>query len=77
MTPEEFERIGVGATVSNAAGHDCMWTGDLLEPGLWEALRLELQRRFRRSTGEVMAVLSIDLNPAAIRSSSDHGKGET
>lgn len=63
MTPEEFKSIGDAATVSNAAGHGCMWTGDLLEPELWEALRLELQRRFRRSTGETMAVLSIELHP--------------
>ncbi len=63
MTPEEFESIGNQACVSVAAGHACMWQGELLEPHLWEALRAELQRRYRRSTGETMAVLTIETPP--------------
>jgi hypothetical protein len=61
MTREDLILIGNQANVSVAAGHDAYWSGPLLEPRLWEDLRLELQRRFRRSTGETMAVLTIDL----------------
>jgi hypothetical protein len=71
MTPEDFERIGNQALVSLAAGHDCMWQGDLLEPHLWEALRLELQRRYRRSTGETMAVLTIEASPPPSNQTTD------
>lgn len=60
MTREDFNRIGDQACVSVAAGHACSWQGNLLEPRLWEALRIELQRRYRRSTGETQAVLTID-----------------
>lgn len=63
MTPEEFWKIGEGAAVSNAAGHDCLWRGVSLDPALWEALRIEMQRRYRRSTGEIQAVLTIELTP--------------
>ncbi|WP_267550291.1 hypothetical protein [Rhizobium rhizogenes] len=53
--------------------------GDTLPPALWEELRQRLQRIYRKSTGETMAVLSFDNNPvAAIRSlakakEADHG----
>ncbi len=75
MTPEDIIRIGEAATVSVAAGHDCHWHGNLLEPRLWEALRLELQRRFRRSTGEPMAVITIDLTGGVtnVAKGRDHG----
>ncbi|TCP88940.1 hypothetical protein C8J31_102109 [Rhizobium sp. PP-CC-2G-626] len=65
MSPEDFKRIGEEACVSIAADHDCYWRPEdgLLQPSLWEALRVEMQRRFRRSTGEKMAVLTIELTP--------------
>ena len=31
-----------------------------LEPHLWEALRLEMQRRWREATGEEHAVLTVE-----------------
>lgn len=75
MTPDEFKKIGEASCVSNAAGHDCLWQGRFLEPQLWEALRIELQRRFRRSTGETMAVLSIELTPADLDTSDADANG--
>jgi hypothetical protein len=65
MTPEELKGTIEKACVNVAASHDCMWTGNRLDPRLWEALRIELQRRYRRSTGETMAVLTIDNSPTA------------
>ena len=35
-----------------------------LEPRLWEDLRLRLQAIYRKATGEDMAVLTVDHNPA-------------
>ena len=61
MTRERMIEILDGACVSVAACHDCRWDGTLLEPRLWEELRIELQRRFRRSTGEERAIIFIDL----------------
>lgn len=61
MTPEELKRIVENAQVDSAAAPDYRWQGDLLHPRLWEALRTELQRRYRRSTGEPHAVLTVDL----------------
>ncbi|MDO3431220.1 hypothetical protein QWJ46_00835 [Rhizobium sp. CBN3] len=58
MTMEEFERIADQALVSIAAGHDAFWQGNLLEPRLWEDLRIEMQRRLRRSTGEPHAIVT-------------------
>lgn len=63
LTPEELKRIGNHAWVSNAAGPDVLWPGNLLPQELWEDLRTELQRRYRRSTGENMAVLTIENAP--------------
>lgn len=31
-----------------------------LEPNLWEALRVELQRRWREATGEEHAILTVE-----------------
>lgn len=59
MTMEDFKRIGDQACVSVAAGHDCMWDGVLLEQSLWPALVEEMQRRYRRSTGDSSAVLTL------------------
>lgn len=63
MTHEDFKRIGERACVSVAAGHDAHWKGGYLDPSLWEDLRIELQRRYRRSTGETHAILTIVNNP--------------
>jgi hypothetical protein len=70
MTFEDIRRMGNEARISIAAGADHHWAlsferGEFLEPGLFEALRLELQRRYRRATGEEHAVLTIVNNPEA------------
>lgn len=62
MTRDDLKCVVDNARVSNAAGPDYLWPGFLLEPRLWEALRIELQARYRRSTGEAMAVLSVQLS---------------
>lgn len=59
MTRDDLKCVVDNACVSNAAGPDYLWPGFLLEPRLWDALRIELQSRYRRSTGETMAVLSV------------------
>lgn len=65
-TWEHIQRIGDEASVKLSADDD-YGTGsrDRLKPELWEALRLELQRRYRRATGEEFAVLTITNNPEA------------
>lgn len=63
MTPEDFQRIGDNAHVGMAAHGKNALTGgpvDRLPPRLWEALRLELQRRYRNATGEEFAVLAVE-----------------
>lgn len=55
-------RMGDEASVSSAA-MPAWHHMERLEPRLWEALRLELQRRYRRATGEEFAVLTIVNNP--------------
>lgn len=65
MTLEELMEIGDRASVSVAVGHDCHWQGEYLEPRLWEALRLEMQRRLRRSTGEPHAVVTFSFGQEA------------
>jgi hypothetical protein len=64
MTRGDLQRIGDAASVSIAAGPDYLWSGNRLDPRLWEALRAEMQRRFRRSTGEELAVLTVEITPA-------------
>ncbi|KAA3510131.1 hypothetical protein [Agrobacterium rosae] len=61
MTRDDLKCVVDNACVSNAAGPDYLWPGFLLDPRLWEALRIELQSRYRRSTGEAMAVLTVQL----------------
>jgi hypothetical protein len=70
MKWEDIKRVGDDARVSIAANSDHHWdrsfaSGEFLEPELWEALRLEMQRRYRRATGEELAVLTIVNNPEA------------
>lgn len=77
MTMETFMKIADGARVSIAAAPDYSWRGERLDPRLWEALRLELQRRYRRSTGEEFAVLTIEVNPGrALRDAEAEGMME-
>lgn len=64
MTRDDLFRIGDRASVQIAAGHDCRWQGDFLEPRLWEDLRLEMQRRLRRSTGEQFAIVQFSFEAA-------------
>ncbi len=54
------------AAVFNAAEPFWRMThGDsTLDPRLWEALRLELQRRYRIATGEEHAILLVEESPA-------------
>lgn len=65
MTLEELFAMGDQASVSLAAGHDCHWQGRRLEPRLWEALRIEMQRRLRRSTGEPHAIVTFSFGEEA------------
>lgn len=55
--------IGDRAHVNIAAGPDYHWQRRILEPRQWEDLRLEMQRRLRRSTGEPFAIVSFEMNP--------------
>lgn len=68
MTNDDIMRILDQAEVSLAAGPDCYWHRDVLEPHLWEALRIEMQRRLRRSTGEPDAVVTFSFGESAMRS---------
>lgn len=59
MTWEEIKRIGDECAVHIAAAGEPFESGKRLEPLLWEDLRLEMQRRYRRATGEEFAVVVI------------------
>lgn len=74
MTRDDLRCVVDQACVSNAAGPDYLWPGSPLEPRLWEALRIEMQSRYRRSTGETMAVLRVDLSEEACRTCDGTGK---
>lgn len=59
-----IQRIGNECAVKLSADDDEVNMGrDRLKPELWEALRLEMQRRYRRATGKEFAVLTIVNNP--------------
>lgn len=73
----DLKRVYEGCLVSIAAhGRDALTGGpvDRLPPHLWEALRLELQRRYRNATGEEFAVLVADHSPSP--QSKTHVNGE-
>lgn len=55
------------ALVSFGAGQHKLRDGEYLPPRLWEALRLELQRRYRLATGEEQAVLRVEQETDAQR----------
>lgn len=63
MTMEKLMEIGDDACVQIAARPTYLSGNERLEPRLWDALRLELQKRYRKATGEEFAVLIIDHNP--------------
>lgn len=65
MTLEELQAIGDEVNVSMAARAAWQQSGDRLEPRLWDALRQEMQKRYRRATGEEFAVLTVVNNPEA------------
>lgn len=58
LTIEKLFEMGANASVQIAAGPAYLHTGKRLEPRLWEALRVEMQSRLRRATGEPHAVVS-------------------
>lgn len=64
MTKDELlEQLDHNSVLIAASGdHHFYYTpmkDEYLPPHLWEDLRIELQRRFRRSTGERTAILTI------------------
>lgn len=54
--------------VNRAADNDHPLILESLPPRLWEALRIEMQRRLRRATGEPDAVVTFSFGESAIRS---------
>ena len=58
LTMEKLVEMVENASVQIAAGPSYLHTGERLEPRLWEALRVEMQSRLRRATGEPHAVVS-------------------
>lgn len=63
LTLERLMEMGDEAHVSmSIRGKNALTGGpvDRLPPRLWEALRIELQSRYRDATGEEFAVLKIE-----------------
>lgn len=56
---EQFDAISVSYWANANSSRSPRQQSDKLEPRLWEALRIELQRRYRLATGETTAVLTI------------------
>ena len=65
MTLEELRTMGDQASLNIAARPAYLHTGHRLEPRLWEALRVEMQRRLRRATGEPDAIVTFTFNGEA------------
>jgi hypothetical protein len=65
LTIEKLVEMGENASVQIAAGPSYRQTGKRLEPRLWEDLRVEMQRRLRRATGEPHAVVSFEFGTEA------------
>lgn len=63
ITLERIREMGDEASVHIAAGPRYLHTGGVLEPRLWEALRLEMQSRLRLATGEQFAIVHFEMNP--------------
>jgi hypothetical protein len=67
MTSDDLQRIVDDAHVGMSAHGRNALTGapvERLPPRLWDALRIELQRRYRNATGEEFAVLAVETLPA-------------
>ena len=62
MTWDECQALADAAAVQMAARPYHSWDKQRLEPHLWEALRIELQARYRRATGEEFATLIVQEN---------------
>ncbi|KIQ05003.1 hypothetical protein RU07_01995 [Agrobacterium tumefaciens] len=62
---QKLLEMGENASVQIAAGPAYLHTGKRLEPRLWEALRVEMQYRLRRATGEPHAVVSFEFGTEA------------
>lgn len=62
MTLDELAALGDDAEVQIAARPRYLHDGSRLKPRLWEALRVEMQRRLRRATGEPDAVVTFSFN---------------
>ena len=60
---KEFDSVNVSYWANAHGGHYPLPPADRLEPRLWEALRIELQRRYRLATGETTAVLTVTTEP--------------
>lgn len=60
---EKLMEMGRDASVQIACHPAYLHDGQRLEPAQWEALRVEMQKRYRRATGEEFAVLTVDNNP--------------
>lgn len=65
LTMEKLVEISDNASVQNAAGPSYLSNGNRLEPRLWEALRVEMQSRLRRATGEPHAVIRFEFGTEA------------
>ena len=63
LTWEAMQQMADDANVNIALRPDFAWKGERLDPRLWEALRIEMQSRYRRSTGEEFAIIVIRLTP--------------
>ncbi|NTF69349.1 hypothetical protein [Rhizobium rhizogenes] len=66
MSIDEFMKIGDDASVQIAARPSYLHDGRRLEPRLWEALRIEMQHRLRRATGEPHAIVTFTMNPETV-----------
>lgn len=60
---KEFDSVNVSYWANAHGGPLPPPLADKLEPRLWEALRVELQRRYRLATGEATAVLTVATEP--------------
>lgn len=65
MTLNELSAMADDANVQIAARPGYLHDGSRLKPRLWEALRVEMQRRLRRATGEPDAIVTFTFNGEA------------
>jgi len=66
LTIEHLQRIGKSAHVTQCADgkRTNIVSGEPVErlpPALWEDLRILMQERYRRATGETMAILTVEI----------------